>query len=139
MAIVLGTGLGGLADQIEIEAEIPYEKIPGFPVTTTDHHAGKLYWELSRVNRLLPCRAGCISTRAIAPAGHLSHPSHGALGAHTLILTNIAGGINPNYQAGDIMIIEDQINLLADSPLWAQPILNWAPLARSFRALRRQI
>ena len=118
VALILGSGLGDLADEITDAAAIPFAEIPGFPEAAVAGHAGQLViGELEGV----PCAAlqgrfhmyeGHSAAAVALPARLLS-----ALGARTLIVTNAAGGINRSFAAGDLMLIEDHINLTAQSPL----------------------
>ena len=118
VGLILGTGLGGLAEQIEHQAAIPYSDIPHFPISTVQSHAGRLV-----------CGTLC-GTPIIAMEGRF-HYYEGyslqqvtfpvrvmkALGASTLLVTTAAGGINPQYDLADVVVIEDHINLLPDNPL----------------------
>ena len=116
--IILGTGLGHCVEQIEVEAEIDYEKIPHFPSATATSHRG----------RLICGKIGGVPVMAKEGRVHLyeGHPTKSitlpvrvmrAMGAEWLIVTNAVGGLNPNYRGGDIMVIEDHINLMTDNPL----------------------
>lgn len=118
VAIVLGTGLGALADRIKVRARIEYGDIPHFPTSTVDSHAGEL---------VLGDLAG---KRVVALSGRF-HPYEGyslqqvtfpirvakALGVSTLVVSNAAGGMNPQFRTGDLMVITDHINLMGDNPL----------------------
>jgi len=118
IAIILGTGLGALARDIRVSAEIPYEKIPGFPPSTVEFHAGRLLF-------------GQLGGRDVAAMQGRFHRYEGysmhqitfpvrvlrRLGAETLFISNACGGLNPEFKRGDIMIITDHINLLGDNPL----------------------
>jgi purine-nucleoside phosphorylase len=117
-AIVLGSGLGGLADEIEAVAKIPYGDVPGFPSATVPGHAGSLI-------------AGTLGGRFVLALAGRFHMYEGhdvrlaafpvrvvhALGAKTLIVSNAAGGVNRLWQPSDLMLIRDHINLMFRNPL----------------------
>jgi purine-nucleoside phosphorylase len=117
-AIILGTGLGGLAKEIKAEAVIPYEEIPGFPLSTVEAHAGRLI-------------LGSLSGKPVVAMQGRFHRYEGyslkqvtfpvrvmhALGAETLVVSNACGGMHPLWAPGDLMLIADHINLIGDNPL----------------------
>jgi purine-nucleoside phosphorylase len=116
--IILGTGLGGLAQDIATEAAIPYEEIPHFLRSTVESHAGRLV-------------CGRLSDKPVVAMEGRFHFYEGyslqqltfpvrimkALGCDTLIVSNACGGMNPHYAKGDLMVIDDHINLMGDNPL----------------------
>lgn len=118
VAVILGSGLGGLADSIEDPCLIPYGDIPNFPSVTAIGHPGEMV-------------AGRLSDRAIVAMKGRFHFYEGytlrsvtfpirvfqLMGIKTLILTNAAGGINQDFEQGDLMAIVDHINLIGDNPL----------------------
>ena len=111
--IVLGTGLGGLAANIKNPIEVDYREIPNFPVPTVEGHEGKLiYGDFGR-RKIVAMKGrfhfyeGHNSEQLSFPVRVLKH-----LGINSLFLSNAAGGVNPDFQIGDIMIITDHINLL---------------------------
>lgn len=116
--IVLGSGLGGLTKEIQILHRIPYAQIPGFPVSTVEGHSGELvfgYLEGKNVvamNGRFHYYEGYTMEKVVFPLRVLR-----LLGVERLIVTNAAGGLNPDFEAGDIMLIEDIISLLPDNPL----------------------
>jgi purine-nucleoside phosphorylase len=118
VAIILGTGLGGLADQIEAVARIPYQDVPGFPRATVETHAGRLL-----LGALAGCRVVAMQGRFHRYEGHslqqIAFPIRvlNALGAGTLIVSNVSGGMHPRWGEGDLVLITDHINLLGDNPL----------------------
>ena len=118
VAIILGTGLGGLADQIDVEAAIPYEQIPGFPLSTVETHAGRLL--LGRLGKrsvvALQGRFHRYEGYGLAQVTFPVRVLH-ALGARSLIVSNACGGMNPLWPPGDLVLLSDHINLLGDNPL----------------------
>ena len=117
-AIILGTGLGQLAGEIDVEASIEYAEIPGFPLSTVESHRGRLL-------------CGTLGGKVVIAMQGRFHRYEGysladvtfpvrvlkALGAPVLIVSNACGGMNPMWNAGDLMLIADHINLLGDNPL----------------------
>lgn len=118
VAVILGTGLGGLADAMQVECAIPYPELPGFPLPTVESHTGRLL-------------LGTLAGRRVAAMQGRFHRYEGyslqqvtfpvrvlrALGAGTLVVSNACGGMHPLWAAGDLMLIADHINLLGDNPL----------------------
>ena len=118
VAIILGTGLGGLADQVEESASCPYSALPYFPVPTVATHEGTLvFGELS--GKRVVAMQGRFHYYEGYSMQQITFPVRvaRALGAKTLIVSNAAGGLNPQFRAGDMMIITDHINLMGDNPL----------------------
>jgi purine-nucleoside phosphorylase len=117
-AIILGTGLGALAREIELEAALDYTALPGFACSTVESHAGRLL-------------CGTLGGRPVIAMQGRFHRYEGyslrqvtfpvrvlrALGAETLLVSNACGGMHPLWSPGDLMLIADHINLLGDSPL----------------------
>jgi len=119
IGIILGTGLSSLAEAINVDAKIPYEQIPHFPVSTVESHTGRLI-------------LGELSGKSVVAMQGRFHYYEGydlkqvtlpvrvmkALGAGTLVVSNACGGLNPLYKAGDIVVISDHINLQGSNPLY---------------------
>jgi purine-nucleoside phosphorylase len=126
--VVLGTGSGGLAENLAEAVTIPYGAIPHFPKSSAPSHAGQL-------------RYGTLAGRSVLIFQGRFHAYEGysllqvtfpvrllaALGVNILILTNAAGGLQPLFQSGDLMLIRDHINLLGGNPLVGEHIGAWGP------------
>ncbi|MGH7724362.1 MAG: purine-nucleoside phosphorylase [Candidatus Eiseniibacteriota bacterium] len=118
VAVILGTGLGSLSESLKVETRVPYSEIPHFAASTVEGHRGELVF-----GRLGGRPAVVMSGRVHYYEGYsmrqVSFPVRvlQALGARTLIVSNACGGMNPLYDAGDIMIVVDHINLMGDNPL----------------------
>jgi purine-nucleoside phosphorylase len=118
VGIVLGTGLGKLVDEILIEKEIDYTEIPNFPEATVEFHSGRLvYGTLSNKKVLVMCgRFHLYEGYDLWEVTYGIRTMHG-LGIKNLLISNAAGAINLNYKKGDLMLIEDHLNLQGHSPL----------------------
>jgi purine-nucleoside phosphorylase len=118
IGLILGTGLGGLAKQIDVEAAIAYEQIPHFPRSTAPSHAGQLL-----VGTLAGVPTVAMEGRIHYYEGYslraVTFPIRvmKSLGIDTLVLTSAVGGMNPHLSLGEIVIVEDHINLMPDNPL----------------------
>lgn len=118
IAIVLGSGLGDLTNEIKIDAEIDFTEIPDMPKSTAPSHKGKFIFgtlngkEIVIMQGRVHMYEGYTSNQAVFPIRFLH-----ALGVEILILTNASGGINKEFKVGDLMLIKDHISLFVDSPL----------------------
>lgn len=118
VAIILGTGLGGLGREIRTEVEIPYADIPGFPLSTVESHAGRLL--CGRLNDVpVVAMAGRFHHYEGYPLDQVAFPVWvlKALGADVMMVSNACGGMHPLWEPGDLMLIADHINLLGGNPL----------------------
>ena len=118
VALVLGSGLGGFAENIKVEAEVPYSEIPGFPVSTVPGHDGKfIFGYLDDVK--IVCMKGRVHYYEGYEVSDAVLPTRlmGLLGAKILFLTNAAGGLGEGFNAGDLMMITDHVSIFAPNPL----------------------
>jgi purine-nucleoside phosphorylase len=118
IGIILGTGLGGLVQEIEKEVVIDYQDIPHFPVSTVESHHGKLIFGTLAGKKVVAMQGrfhfyeGYTMKQITFPVRVMKF-----LGVETLLISNAAGALNPLFQRGDIMLMVDHINLLGDNPL----------------------
>jgi purine-nucleoside phosphorylase len=118
VGVILGTGLGGLAAQIQAPVAIPYAEIPHFPTSTVETHAGQLVLgglqgvEVVAMEGRFHFYEGYSMQDVTFPVRVMRR-----LGVEILIVTNASGGMNPHFELGDLVIIEDHINLMGDNPL----------------------
>jgi purine-nucleoside phosphorylase len=118
VGIILGTGLGGLAEEMTVEQSVSYDQIPGFPVSTVESHAGRLL--LGRLGkRQVVAMQGRFHRYEGYSLADVAFPVRvmRALGAATLVVSNACGGMNPLWSPGDLVLLSDHINLLGDNPL----------------------
>lgn len=128
IGIILGSGLGSFVDMIDIKTTLKFEEIPGFIAPSVDGHGGRLI--LGHVgNTPIACLSGRIHFYEGHSMAEVVHPTRtiAMLGIETLVLTNSAGGLDPNQKPGDFMIIEDHINLMGDNPLKGPNIAQLGP------------
>lgn len=118
VALILGSGLGELADEIENKVVISYEEIPNFPVSTVQGHAGQLVYGDLEGKKVIALQ-GRFHYYEGYDLQTVTYPVRvfKELGVKTVIVTNAAGGINENFQPGDLMIITDHLNLTGQNPL----------------------
>jgi purine-nucleoside phosphorylase len=118
VGIILGTGLGGLVKEIEIKTTISYGDIPNFPVSTVEGHEGRLIFGTLRGTEIVAMQGrfhyyeGYNMQEVTFPVRVMK-----AIGIDHLIVSNASGGLNPDFEVGDIMIITDHINMFGDNPL----------------------
>ena len=128
VGIILGTGLGGLVKEIKAEFVIPYEEIPNFPVSTVEGHSGKLIFGELGGKKVMAMQGrfhfyeGYNMQQITFPVRVMK-----ALGIKTLIVSNASGGMNPKFEVGEIMIINDHINLFPTNPLIGKNIAELGP------------
>jgi purine-nucleoside phosphorylase len=118
IAIILGSGLGGLVDHVQTDAVFPYDEIPDFPVSTVAGHAGQLALGTLAGKQVVVMQGrfhyyeGYPMSLVIFPIRVMR-----SLGANALVVTNAAGGLNPRFDPGDVMLIVDHINTMGTNPL----------------------
>ena len=128
IGIVLGTGLGALADEIKVEKAIPYEDIPHFPVPTVESHSGRLLFGTLEGQPVVAMQG-----RFHLYEGHdvrdvtLPVRVMGNLGAETLVVLGAVGGMHPLWARGELVVLDDHINLLGHNPLAGENIDELGP------------
>lgn len=148
IALVLGSGLGAYADELENKKVIPYGEIPGFPVSTVSGHAGALV--IGEVDGLpVVAMQGRVHLYEGHDAKTVTFPLRvlWRLGARSLIVTNSAGSLNPNLKPGDLVILKDHINLQGQNPLTGENDERFGPrfpdmtttYNREYRKLARSV
>ncbi len=121
IGIILGTGLGGLVQEIDIECSIDYDEIPHFPLSTVESHHGKLIFGKLNGKDVVAMQGrfhyyeGYTMQQITFPVRVMSKKF--GLGVETLFISNAGGGLNPEFEKGDLMIMTDHINLIGDNPL----------------------
>lgn len=128
VGIVLGTGLGGLANALQNAVSVPYESIPGFPRSTVTSHEGRFIFGNIGHTPVVLQQGRCHLYEGYAPdAVCMGVRTMHELGARTLVITNAAGALNPTFDAGDLMVITDHINFTGRTPLAGSNHDAWGP------------
>lgn len=128
IAIILGTGLGGLVKEIDVEHSIPYSEIPNFPVSTVEGHKGQLIFGKLGGKNVIAMQGrfhyyeGYSMQEVTFPVRVMK-----SLGIKTLFVSNASGGLNPAYKVGDLMMINDHINMFGDNPLLGKNVNELGP------------
>jgi len=126
--IILGTGLGRMVEQLEILASYDYSEIPNFPIATAETHAGKLHFAHWAGKKIVVAQGrfhhyeGYNLRQVTFPVRIMK-----LLGITTLLVSNISGALNPDFQLSDIVIIEDHINLQTENPLTGSNLSEFGP------------
>jgi purine-nucleoside phosphorylase len=128
IGIILGTGLGGLVDDIEIHHQLMYSNIPDFPISTLEFHSGKLIFGILSGKKVVAMQ-GRLHYYEGYDMKQITFPVRvmKLLGIKKLFVSNASGALNPNYKKGDLMIIEDHINMQTDNPLRGRNDDNLGP------------
>lgn len=126
--LIMGTGQKLLAEQLVGGGALSYQDLPNFPRATSPTHEGRLLWGRLAGRPVLVFQ-GRVHAYEGYPLSQVTMPVRllSALGAKNLIVTNAAGGLNPLFQGGDLMLIADHINLLGDNPLVGENVEEWGP------------
>ncbi|PSQ96965.1 MAG: purine-nucleoside phosphorylase [Bacteroidetes bacterium SW_9_63_38] len=128
IGIILGTGAGALAEEIDPETTLSYEDLPGFPPSTMEMHEGELIFgtlegvPVVAMNGRLHLYEGYTAHEVVFPVRVL-----GTLGIDTLLLSNAAGGMDPHHDAGDLLLVTDHINKQGTNPLIGPNVDDWGP------------
>ncbi|MCY3613721.1 MAG: purine-nucleoside phosphorylase [Bacteroidetes bacterium] len=128
IGLILGTGLGKLAERIDVQHTIPYDSIPHFPVSTVESHQGRLLiGTLEGVS--VVCMQGRMHVYEGYSAREVTFPIRvvAGLGIECLLITTACGGMNPAYRRGDLMLLSDHINLQGVNPLVGPNVDAWGP------------
>jgi len=126
--IILGTGQGVWAERLEGGGSLAYRELPHFPPATSPSHAGRLSWGRVSGQEVMLCQGRFHAYEGYS-LGQVTFPVRvmAGLGVKRLIVSNAAGGLNPVFKAGELMLICDHINLMGDNPLVGENIDAWGP------------